>query len=139
MRLQRRRIATEALETQRRIVGEEHPDAVNTLHNLAVFYVNEGRNADAEPLATRALEIRRRVLGLEHADTTRSVSNLGRLYLNLGRYDQAEPLLRTALTGFEKALPDGWERYNTQSMLGASLAGQTRALSGSRAPGRRWI
>ncbi len=123
---QAERLYTEALTAQRRIIGEDHPDAVNTLHNLAAFYVNEGRNAEAEPLATKAVEIRRRVLGAEHPETLRSVNNLGLLYLNLGRHDQAEPLLRTALSGFEKAVPDGWERYNCQSMLGASIAGQKR-------------
>ena len=123
---QAERLYTDALAAQRRIVGEEHPDAVNTMHNLAVFYVNEGRNAEAEPLATKALEVRRRVLGAAHPDTIRSVNTLGLLYLNLGRYDEAESLLRTALSGYEKAVPDGWEQYNAQSMLGASVAGQKR-------------
>ena len=123
---QAERLYTEALAAQRRIVGEEHPDAVNTMHNLAVFYTNEGRNAEAEPLATKALEIRRRVLGAEHPETARSVNNLGLLNLNLGRHEQAESLLRTALNAYEKAMPNGWERYNCQSMLGASIAGQKR-------------
>jgi tetratricopeptide (TPR) repeat protein len=95
-----------------------------------VFYVNEGRNAEAEPLANKAMEIRRRVLGPEHPETVRSVNNLGLLYLKLRRYDQAESLLRTALSGFEKDVPDGWERYNCQSMLGASIAGQKRFEEG---------
>jgi non-specific serine/threonine protein kinase/serine/threonine-protein kinase len=123
---QAERLYTDALAMQRRIVGEEHPDAVNTMHNLAVFYVNEGRNAEAEPLATKALEIRQRVLGAEHPDTARSINNLGLLNLNLGRHEQAESLLRTASNAYEKAMPNGWERYNCQSMLGASIAGQKR-------------
>jgi eukaryotic-like serine/threonine-protein kinase len=127
---QAERLYNEALAAQRRILGEDHPDAVNTLHNLAVFYVNEGRNAEAEPLAIKAVEIRRRVLGAEHPETLRSVNNLGLIYLKLRRHDQAESLLRTALSGFEKAVPDGWERYNCQSMLGASIAGQKRFQEG---------
>ena len=123
---QAERLYTEALMAQRRLLGEEHPDTLNTTHNLAVFYVNEGRNAEAEPLGNKTMETRRRVLGPEHPDTLRSVNNLGLLYLNLGRYEEAESLLRIALSGFEKTLPDGWERYDTGSMLGASVAGQKR-------------
>jgi hypothetical protein len=38
----------------------------------------------------------------------------------------AEPLLREALAGYEKSLPDNWNRYNVQTLLGASLAGQKK-------------
>jgi tetratricopeptide (TPR) repeat protein len=122
---QAERLYTEALAGQRRLLGEEHPDTANTMHNLAVFYTNGGRNAEAEPLAAKALEIRQRVLGVEHPETVR-VTNLGLVNLNLGRHEQAESLLRAALTSYEKIAPDGWERYNCQSLLGASVAGQKR-------------
>jgi tetratricopeptide (TPR) repeat protein len=123
---QAERLYTEALAAQRRLLGEEHPDTANTMHNLAVFYTNGGRNAEAEPLAAKALEIRQRVLGVEHPETVRGVTNLGLVNLNLGRHEQAESLLRAALTSYEKIAPDGWERYNCESLLGASVAGQKR-------------
>jgi tetratricopeptide (TPR) repeat protein len=66
------------------------------------------------------------VLGVEHPETVRGVTNLGLVNLNLGRHEQAESLLRAALTSYEKIAPDGWERYNCQSLLGASVAGQKR-------------
>jgi len=123
---QAERLYRDALAAQRRVLGEEHPDPLTTMHNLAVFYINEGRNAEAEPLVTRTIEVRRRVLGEEHPDTIRSLNQLGLLYVNLGQYEQAESILRTALTRYEKVAPEGWERYNCQSMLGASLSGQRR-------------
>jgi non-specific serine/threonine protein kinase/serine/threonine-protein kinase len=117
---------TRVLETQRRVLGEEHPDTVGTMNNLAVLYVKEGKNADAEPLATKAVDVRRRVLGEQHPDTMRSLNNLGLLYLNLSKNGQAESLLRTALSSYETSSPDSWERYNCESMLGASLTGQKK-------------
>ena len=48
---------------------------LNTMSNLAVFYVNEGKNAEAEPLVTKTIEVRRRVLGEEHPDTMRSINS----------------------------------------------------------------
>src|ERR1700694_2037020 len=72
------------------------------------------------------VEVRRRVLGEQHPDTLRSINNLGLLYLNVGRYGQAESLLRAALNSYEKIAPDTWERYNCESMLGASLTGQKK-------------
>ncbi len=47
---------TKVLETQRRVLGEEHPDTVGTMSNLAVLYVNEGKNADAELLSTKTVK-----------------------------------------------------------------------------------
>jgi non-specific serine/threonine protein kinase/serine/threonine-protein kinase len=44
------------------------------------------------------------------------------LYQNQGKYAQAEALAREALKSREKT--NTWERYNCESILGASLAGQ---------------
>jgi tetratricopeptide (TPR) repeat protein len=96
------------------------------MNNLAALYVNEGKNAEAEPLSTAAVEVRRRVLGERHPDTLRSMANLGLLYVNSGRHGQAESLLRTALKSYEQASPDSWERYHCESLLGASLTGQQK-------------
>ena len=115
-----------ALRTQRRVLGPEYPDVANTAQNLATLYVNEDRSALAEPLAKEAMDIRRRVLGEQHAETLRSMTTTGQILLNTGRPADAESLLRTALAGYESTKADGWERYNCQSLLGASLAAQER-------------
>ena len=38
---------------QRRVLGEEHPEPLSTISNLAVSTSKEGRFAQAEPLLTR--------------------------------------------------------------------------------------
>ena len=114
------------LDVQRRVLGEEHPDTINTLSNLASVYVKEDRNAEAEPLLVKAEEVRRRVLGEQHPDTLRSMSSVGSIYVRVGKYDQAESVLRSALSIYQKVFPDSWERYNCESLLGASLIGQKK-------------
>jgi len=42
------------------------------------------------------------------------------------KYLLAEPLVREALSNWEKMNPDGWKRYYSQVLMGASLAGQER-------------
>jgi serine/threonine protein kinase/tetratricopeptide (TPR) repeat protein len=114
------------MDVQRRVLGDEHPNMLLTMNGLALLYGLEGKNAQAELLYTKVLDTQRRVLGEEHPDTLRSITNLALLYLNGERYGQAEALLRTALNSYEKIAPDGWERYNCESMLGASLTGQQK-------------
>jgi uncharacterized protein HemY len=89
------------------------------------MYQAEGQYTRAEPLLTKLLEIRRRVLGPQHPDTTNVLALLGEVWLQQQRYSQAESLLREAL-GQEHKSPDTWQRYDTQSMLGASLAAQAK-------------
>jgi hypothetical protein len=83
------------------------------------MYQAEGQYTRAEPLLTKLLETRRRVLGPQHPDTTNVMAWLGEVRLQQQRYSQAESL---PLNGKEHKSPDTWQRYDTQSMLGASLA-----------------
>jgi hypothetical protein len=52
------------------------------------------------------------------------MNDLAALYIATGRYAAAEPLLREALNSHGKSGTNTWVRYNCQSLLGASLAGQ---------------
>jgi non-specific serine/threonine protein kinase/serine/threonine-protein kinase len=116
----------EVLEKQGRLLGREHPDTLGTISNLVALYLASGRNSEAAPLAMRVFDMRRKVLGDQHPDTLRSQNALGLVYLNLGKGAEAESTLRAALTSYEKVAPDSWERYNCESLLGASLAAQGR-------------
>ena len=42
------------------------------------------------------------------------------------RFGEAEAVLREALAGREKTIWNEWRRYNSQALLGESLAGQGR-------------
>jgi eukaryotic-like serine/threonine-protein kinase len=114
------------LDTRRKLLGEEHPDTLTSMYSLALLYQLEGKYAQAGPLYTKALEGRRRVLGPQHPDTTLTLTALGRLRVQQQKYVDAEPLLRESMNSYEKTSPDGWQRYNSQSMLGASLTGQQK-------------
>ena len=61
------------------------------------------------------------------------MNSLGLLYVNSGEYGDAESLLRAALTSYLKIAPDSWERYNCESLLGASLTGQKKVPRGRAA------
>jgi hypothetical protein len=54
------------------------------------------------------------------------MNGLAYLYLTQGKYAQSEPLLRDALSRHQKTMTNTWDRYNCQSLLGASLAGQKK-------------
>jgi hypothetical protein len=54
------------------------------------------------------------------------MNDLALLYLNEGKYAQAEVLLREALNSYLKTLANSWGRYDCQSMMGASPAGQKK-------------
>ncbi len=114
-------LVVRALAGSRRVLGEEHPDTLVTMSNLAELYGDQGRSDEAEVLYARALEVRRRVLGAQHPSTLSVMSNLGVAYFNQGKFAQAELSFRTALNAYEKTKSDSWQRYNCQSLLGATL------------------
>ncbi len=115
-----------ALETARSALGEEHPRTLNSMDGLARTDEAEGRFQQADALFAKLVEARRRVLGPEHPDTLDALVSLGRVRLKRQQYSEAESSLREALRGYEKSAAGEWERYNCQSLLGWSLAGQKK-------------
>ena len=108
------------------MLGEDRPETMTTMALLGSLEGYEGKYEDAEHLLTRALEGQRRVLGNEHRSTQNSLVWLGRVRLQQYKYAQAEANFREALSTYVKTNPESWQRYNCQSLLGASLAGERR-------------
>jgi len=90
-------VADQAVDLARRYLGEQHPDFVTCLNNLAALYKKMGNYVAAEPLYRQALEIHRQALGEQHPDFAASLNSLTLLYAAMGNHAAAEPLYRQAL------------------------------------------
>ncbi len=86
-----------ALAVLRSARGEEHPETLAIMNNLATQFVNQGKYGQAEDLYTKILEIKRRVMGEDHPSTLMTMSNLGVVNRYQGKYPQSEALLAAAL------------------------------------------
>ncbi|MCH7592374.1 MAG: serine/threonine protein kinase [Planctomycetes bacterium] len=88
---------TTASEIRRRELGQDHPDTLVAMMNLASTVLNQGHIAEAERLHRAVLEIQRRVLGEEHLNTLASMQNLANAIRLQGRHAEAETLYRKTL------------------------------------------
>jgi eukaryotic-like serine/threonine-protein kinase len=123
---QAEQLYTKSLEIQSRVLGEDYRDTRGTMSNLAELDRLERKFDQAEQLDIKVLGIRRRLVGEKHPDTLASMNRLAAVYVEEGKYALGEALAREALTGYEETKSDVWERYNSQSLAGASLAKQRR-------------
>ena len=82
-----------ALSLRRRLLGEDHPDTLASMGDLAVLYRDESKPAQAESVLTRVLDIQRRVLGVERPETLETAHELAQVYEEEGKTAQAAPLL----------------------------------------------
>jgi tetratricopeptide (TPR) repeat protein len=119
-------LLSQTLDIQRRVVGPEHPDTLTNMQYLADAYREQGKYAQAEALFSQILEIRRRVLGREHPDTLETAADLALAYQAQAKFAASEALAREIVEIDRKKLPDDWQRFHAESLLGASLAGQKK-------------
>jgi hypothetical protein len=56
----------QVMETYRRVLGEEHPDTLSTMNDLAFTMKEQGRKEDAIKLMIEYVQLRERILGLGH-------------------------------------------------------------------------
>jgi tetratricopeptide (TPR) repeat protein len=111
----------EVIEIQRRVLGPEDPDTLQSMNNLANVYGGEGKYAQAETLEQKALETRRRVLGPEDPDTLQSMNNLAFAYANERKYAQAEALDSQTIEMERRILgPEHPDTLQTMSNLAAA-------------------
>jgi serine/threonine protein kinase len=95
-----------ALEIQRRVLSDEHPDTLQTTHDLDVVLRFQDKWSEAERLARQLLEIRQRVQGTEHVETLNAMSDLGWILTIQRKFAEAEPLSRKALDDTRRLLGD---------------------------------
>lgn len=67
------------LEASQRTLGNEHPNTLLAMNNLAVSYGKVGRKQEAIELREKVLEARQRTLSNEHPDTLMAMNNLANL------------------------------------------------------------
>ena len=92
-----RELQEKVLEISRRILGEEHPDTLTSMNNLADTLRVQGDLNGARELHEKVLEIRRRILGEEHPDTLTSMNNLADTLRDQGDLNGARGLQEKVL------------------------------------------
>lgn len=70
--------------------GDEHPDTLSIIQNMASSLYQQDQYEEALPLCREALAGRRHVLGNLHLDTLNSISDLGLILHGLGELPEAE-------------------------------------------------
>jgi tetratricopeptide (TPR) repeat protein len=86
------KLEVQVMETRKKLLGEEHPDTLTSMANLASTYWNQGRWKEAEELEVEVMKTSKRLLGEEHPDTLTSMANLASTYWNQGQWKEAEEL-----------------------------------------------
>ncbi len=94
----------EALADQRRLVGPDHPDALESLHALGQVVYDAADEPRARSLLEESLDRHRRVYGNEHEKTARALFALAPLAASKD-LDAARELLTQALEIRRRVLP----------------------------------
>ncbi len=94
----------EAMEGRRRVLGDEHPDTLESIDRMGNLLQSQGKLNEAEPYHREALAGQRRVLGDQHDETLRTIMNMGSRLLRQNKLDEAEPYFREAVAGYRRML-----------------------------------
>jgi tetratricopeptide (TPR) repeat protein/tRNA A-37 threonylcarbamoyl transferase component Bud32 len=86
-----------AADTRRSKLGADHPDTLDSSHNLAESYLAAGKLDLALPLLIETVRLRKARLGADSADTLESTNDLALCYEYTGKLDVALPLFEETL------------------------------------------
>jgi len=109
------------LREKKKLLGEDHPNALLIMNNLASMYEEQGKLKEAEELEVQVIEGSEKALGREHPFTLTSIANLATIYSNQGRWKEVVELQVRVVEGRKKLL--GEEHPETlMSMLRRVMA-----------------
>ncbi|KAJ7431103.1 P-loop containing nucleoside triphosphate hydrolase protein [Mycena latifolia] len=94
------------LEQRKKLLGEDHPDTLESMHWLAWTYGELGKLNEAEELGVSVWEKRREILGDNHLDTLDTMGILASTYQELGKLKEAEELQALVLERQRNILGD---------------------------------
>ena len=75
------KLFSQVMKIQKRVLGEEHPDTLTSMANLAFTFKAQGRNDEAISLMEKFFQLREEVLGPQHPYTTPSLASLNKWQL----------------------------------------------------------
>jgi tetratricopeptide (TPR) repeat protein len=104
-------LQVQVMQTKKRVLTDEHPETLTSMHNLALTYEVQGRLKEAEELQVQVVQTKKRVLTNEHPNTLTSMNNLASTYMDLGRWKEAEELQVQVMQTSKRVLAD--EHPNT--------------------------
>lgn len=120
-------LTTFVYETRKKKLGEEHPETLKALGELAFFYIQAGNYKEALELLEKACESMSRVLGDEHPDTLRAYQNKVNIYLLLSDYDKTVEAATILYEKSRKALGE----YHVTTLLARQWIASGRAAFGA--------
>ena len=95
-------LCKECLEKLRLIKGENHPDTISMINNLAYIYEKQNKPLDQIEAIRKEFLVKSIVInGKHHPDTLTAMCNLATSYLNQGKLDEAAQLFKEC---FEKRI-----------------------------------
>lgn len=110
---------------ERKLLGNDHPDTLESINNFALLLVTKGERKEAESLLREAVLTNTRN-GNETESTWTSMANLASLLLEENELEQADTLICKALTG-RRSLYDN-KHPTIQETIG--LLAQLREVQG---------
>ncbi|KAK5202667.1 hypothetical protein LTR41_011588 [Exophiala xenobiotica] len=97
----------ETSQLKRKVLGEEHPETLTSMNNLAGALSSQGEYEEAEEMHRKTLQLSRKVLGDDHPSMMVSVHNLAYVLALRSRFVQATILYERAVAGYQRLLgPD---------------------------------
>ncbi|KAJ7921631.1 hypothetical protein B0H13DRAFT_2267779 [Mycena leptocephala] len=94
------------LDKQQQLLGDDHPDTLVAMGNLAATYQQLKEFTKAEELEVVVLEKRKQLLGDDHPDTLLAMGNLATTYWQLKEFTKAEELEVVVLEKRKQLLGD---------------------------------
>jgi len=79
----------QAIEIEKKVLGEDHPNYATTLSNIGVIYRDMGDYQNSLNYFTQAMEIRKKVLGTKHPYYALSLGQIAYIYDKTGDYKNA--------------------------------------------------
>ncbi|KAH7230968.1 hypothetical protein BKA59DRAFT_321505 [Fusarium tricinctum] len=115
----------EVFQKRQRILGDEHPDTIAAMNNLAITLSDQGKLDEAALMRREVLEKRQRILGDEHPDTIAAMNNLAITLSDQGKLDEAASMMREVLEKRQRILGDEHlDTISAMNNLASTLSGQ---------------
>ncbi|KAI7761732.1 hypothetical protein LZL87_013582 [Fusarium oxysporum] len=129
-------ISVKVLELRREVLGEKHPDTIDSMAGLAATYHSQGRYDKALQFHQTALDLRRNILGEKHPDTMQSVAYLTSTQDALQQLPSlAESIQSLAVTPVGESKEERKPRYRSLWEVMRRKAGNLHKSKSSRRQG----